>query len=575
MTKVKIVRVTICFLLILIVALLSLVARCFYLQYFRNGHYNSLSVHQKRMLVTEYPQRGEILDRRGRVLGASNKYKTVKAEPQIIKDPVKVAGLMAPILDIEGIDLYKKITESRNPGSARLKENASEAECRAARKIYGIGVDTYWRRYYPMGPLASHVVGFTSIDNNGLGGVELECNSQLTGHTGRDILLADSRRRPIRLIQQSERLEDGSGVILTIDATIQQFARSALLEQYKAFEAESAIAIVTEPHTGAILAMVSLPDFDPEQISSADPESLRNRAITDQFEPGSIFKPITVAIALDAGLVNKTEKIYCEDGHYYGKGFGRIGEYRNHRYGKMTIKEILVKSSNIGVAKIGQRLGKDRLYRGVRRFGFGKRTGIDLPGEVEGFMWPVEKWTGYSVTRVPFGQEITVTAIQIVRAFCILANGGRAIQPFVVRAMVDHKGKITKLKRQSLPSVGYVIKPEVAKWIVNDALSAVINEGTGKRARLDKWQVFGKTGTANIAKSNERGYSDSDYIASFVAGAPAENPRIVVLVSIRKPNKKLGKGYTGGAVASPVVAKIMEKTLTYLDVPSRVIEDQD
>jgi cell division protein FtsI/penicillin-binding protein 2 len=321
--------------------------------------------------------------------------------------------------------------------------------------------------------------------------------------------------------------------------------------------------------------MVSLPDFDPENISSADPESLRNRAITDQFEPGSIFKPITVAIALDAGAVNKTEKIFCEDGHYYGKGFGKIGEYRNHRYGKMTIKEILVKSSNIGVAKIGQRLGKDRLHKGIRSFGFGQRTGIDLPGEVEGFMWPVEKWTGYSVTRVPFGQEITVTAIQVVRAFCILANGGHAVQPFVVRAMVDHKGKITKLKRQNLPSVGYVVKPEVAKWVVGNALAAVVNDGTGKRARLDKWQIFGKTGTANIAKSNERGYSDSDYVASFVAGGPAEDPRIVVLVSIRKPNKKLGKGYTGGAVASPVAAKIIEKTLTYLNVPSRVVEDQD
>ncbi|MHC4212960.1 MAG: peptidoglycan D,D-transpeptidase FtsI family protein [Planctomycetota bacterium] len=571
----RIVRVTICFMLILIVALLSLVARCFYLQYFRNSHYNSQSVHQKRMLVTEYPQRGEILDRRGRVLGASNKYKTIKAERRIIKDAVKPAGLLAPILNIEGMELCRMIEQSRNPGSVKLKENASEEECRQARKIYGIGVDTYWRRYYPMGSLASHIVGFTSIDNRGLGGVELECNSQLSGQAGRDILLADSRRRPIRLLKQSERLEDGSGIILTIDTTIQQFTRSALLEQYEAFEAEAAMAIVAEPHTGAILAMVSLPDYDPENISSADPESLRNRAITDQFEPGSIFKPITVALALDAGLVNKTEKIFCEDGHYYGKGFGRIGEYRNHRYGNMTIKEILVKSSNIGVAKIGQRLGKDRLYTGIRRFGFGKRTGIDLPGEVEGFMWPVGKWTGYSVTRVPFGQEITVTAIQVVRAFCILANGGHAVQPFVVRAMVDHKGKITKLKRQKLPSVGYVIKPEVAKWVVGDALAAVINEGTGKRARLDKWQIFGKTGTANIAKSNERGYSDSDYVASFVAGGPAEDPRIVVLVSIRKPNKKLGKGYTGGAVASPVAAKIIEKTLTYLDVPSREVEDQD
>jgi cell division protein FtsI/penicillin-binding protein 2 len=231
----------------------------------------------------------------------------------------------------------------------------------------------------------------------------------------------------------------------------------------------------------------------------------------------------------------------------------------------LNIKEILINSSNIGMAKIGQRLGKDRLYDGLKLFGFGKATGIELPGEVDGLLRPPDTWTGYSVTRIPFGQEICVTSMQLVRAFCILANGGRLVRPFMVRAIVDNDGNITELKRPP-PPVGYIVKSEIAKWIITEALTGVVNEGTGKRAKLEKWQVFGKTGTANIALSDTRGYSDQDYVASFVCGAPADEPAIVALVSIRKPNRSLGKGYTGGAVASPVAAKIIEKTLTYLGV---------
>ena len=187
-----------------------------------------------------------------------------------------------------------------------------------------------------------------------------------------------------------------------------------------------------------------------------------------------------------------------------------------------------------------------------------------MPGEVEGLLRPLEQWDGYSETRVPFGQEICVTAIQLAQAFCILANGGRLAKPYLVKATVKSNGQIATVK-QPVPPVAYVVKPEVARWIVCDAMTAVVNEGTGKRAKLENWQVFGKTGTANIARTDGPGYSESDYVASFVAGAPAEDPQIVVLVSIRKPNKRLGLGYTGGVVASPVAARIVERTLTYLE----------
>ena len=569
------VRITIFFSLFLVVAFVGEAGRCFYLQFLRNDHYTEKCLKQQQGQIPYKPQRGVILDSRGRVLAASNNIRIIKIEPRRVEDAKSLSSELQPILDMGAHVICKLITESKNPGYVKIKADANPGECQAARKVSSaVGVESDWRRHYPMGRLVSHVVGFTSLDNHGLEGIEYQYNKQLSGLGAQDTFFADVRRRPIRPVPVKQNpadgndiknsvLTNGAGIILTIDATIQQFVRDELVKQYENYEAESAVAIVADPKTGAILAMVSLPDFDPAEVHSTEAEKRRNRILTDEFEPGSIIKPLVTAIALDAGVVNKVEKIYCEEGHYSGRGFGRIGEYRNG-FGDLTVCEILINSSNIGMAKIGQRLGKERLYKGLRLFGFGKRAGIDLSGEADGLLRVARKWTGYSVTRIPFGQEITVTSIQLVRAFCMLANRGRVVRPFLVKAVVNSKGEITELKRP-LPPVGYIVKPEVAQWVVSEAMVRVVNEGTGKRAKLEKWQVFGKTGTANIAKSDSRGYSDSDYVASFIAGAPAEDPAIVVLVSVRKPNKSLGKGYTGGVVASPVAGAIIEKTLGYLE----------
>jgi len=545
------------------VSFLALGVRCFYLQYFKSNHYIDLCDKQE-VYTRIQPQRGVILDCRGRVLAASNKIQTIFAEPRSIEDAKETSSKLAPIVDIGAHIICQEILESHNPGFVKIKTTADVNECNAARNIFGIGVQSEWQRHYPMGNLAANVVGFTSLDNQGLEGIELKYDKELSGSSARNIFFADVYRRPIRAKQQEGILTNGQGIILTIDATIQQFARDELYKQYKNYEAEAAVAVVAEPKTGAILAMVSLPDFDPADIRTTDPNNFRSRVITDWYEPGSIIKPVVVSIALENGVVNKTEKIFCENGNYHGKGFGRIGEYRRG-FGDLTVKEILINSSNIGMAKIGQRLGKDRLYEGLKLFGFGTKTGVELPGEVDGLLRPANTWDGYSITRIPFGQEICVTAMQLVRAFCILANGGRLVRPFLVRAIVDNEGNITVLKRPP-PPVGYIVKPEVAKWVVSQAMVAVVKEGTGKRAQLEKWKVAGKTGTANIALSNARGYSDKNYVASFVAGAPADDPAIIVLVSVRRPNRSLGKGYTGGSVAAPVAAKIIEKTLTYLGV---------
>lgn len=579
-----------CLLLLLIVALLALAGRCLYLQHFNSDKYIDACLKQ-RSYYPQKPQRGVILDRRGRVFAASNRIQTIFAEPRAIKDPRSTSNKLAPLIDMGAHEICKLIMESKNPGFASIKVDATAKECEAAGRIRGIGVQSDWLRHYPMERLAAHVVGFTSTDNRGWGGIEFQYDEELRGSPGRDIFLADVRRRPIRpapvlpLQPRSTHAAyaapqlafNGCGIILTLDAAIQQFAQAELMKQYQSYEAESAVAIVAEPKTGAILALVSLPDFEPDEARCTDPNVLCNRALTDQFEPGSILKPIVAAIAMDAGVVNSKEKIFCENGDYRGNGFGRIGEYRRG-FGDLTVREILVYSSNIGMAKIGQRLGKDRLYKGLKLFGFGQKIGIDVPGEAKGMLRPPRDWTGYSITRIPFGQEISVTAIQLVQAFCILANGGRLVHPYLVKAMIDNEGEIIRgpvlrkdpktgafvLKGQS-PPVGYIVKRDVAKWIVADAMAGVVSEGTGKRAKLEEYQVFGKTGTAQLAKADGGGYTEDDYVASFVAGAPVENPAVVVLVSICKPNVKLGKGYTGGVVASPVAAAILEKTLNYLE----------
>ncbi|MBN1360907.1 MAG: penicillin-binding protein 2 [Sedimentisphaerales bacterium] len=568
-------RVTIVvFASLVILAFLGLGWRCYYLQYAAADHYAGLGLGQQfcSYLPLE-PQRGPILDSRGRVLAASNQIRTVFAEPRSLADVKETSSELAPVLDMGPHEICKAILDSGNLGYAPIKIGATAAESDAARMIHGIGVQYAWQRYYPTGPLASHVVGFTSTDNQGLGGIEHQFDRELRGKGAEHTFFVDVHRRPLAFCVANASGDtgmptNGVGIILTLDATIQQFAREALLEQFKAFEAEGAVGLVADPRTGAILAMVSLPDFDPADARHTDPNRFYNRALTDQYEPGSIIKPITAAIALDGGAITRDQTIFCENGRYrgkyQGKSFGTIHEFREG-FGDLTIRDILAKSSNIGMAKIGQFAGPELLYQGLTLFGFGKKVGIELPGEAQGRVRTPDEWNAYSVTRVPFGQEVSVTALQLLRAFCMLANGGRLTRPYLIKAIVAPDGSIVNVRPPAL-RVGYAIKPEIANWIIREAMTAVVNEGTGRRAQLEKWQVFGKTGTAQLARPEGGGYEDHAYVVSFVGGAPADDPRIIVLVSIRKPNYAVLRGLTGGgAVAAPVARVIIEKTLTYLE----------
>ena len=322
------------------------------------------------------------------------------------------------------------------------------------------------------------------------------------------------------------------------------------------------------PWTGAVLAMVSLPDFDPAEFRTTSADRMRNRVLTDPYEPGSIFKPIVATIGLECGRVGFTETFFCEDG-FWSK-YGGIGEFGNHKYGNLSVRNIIIHSSNVGMAKMGLKMGEENLYDGLKLFGFSSRTGVDLPGEEPGLVWPLKNWSRWSVTRIPFGHEVLVTPLQICRAYSILANGGYVVKPHVVRAIVDQEGEIIQDK-QPAAGAGYILDSEIAHWMVRNALADVVNEGTGDQAKLDTCQAWGKTGTANIAIDGR--YDWRNYVSSFVGGAPAQKPAVVVLVSIRKPNRSLGKGYSGGRVAAPVVGDILKNTLAYLGVTQPEISE--
>lgn len=544
-----------------------LVWRLFDLQYVQAESFEQSSRRQQNAVIAEQAQRGFIVDARGRLLAAGNISYTVFAEPRRFQDPEVIknaAFTLHDLLDVPGHEICRIIDSANNPGYAPIAADvdALTRDAVIGARIPGIGIESRWKRHYPAGRLTSHLIGFIGTEQTGLAGLELRYDDLLRGSEGRSVFVVDALRRPIAAaLAQGVQSVDGQSLILTLDIGIQEFVRTALLKKKLEYEAEAAVGIVMNPWTGAIMAMVSLPDFDPDQFGRTDPELMKNRVLGDVYEPGSIFKPIVAAIALDSGKIGFNEKFDCEDGYFARY---RIGEFGNKRYGLMSVRDIQIHSSNVGMAKIGLQMGQKPLYDGLRLFGFGTRTGIDLPGEEPGILHPLNRWSGWSVTRIPFGHEISVTSIQMARAYSILANGGSLVRPHIVRAVVNSDGTITDY-RQPTSGAGFILKPEVAHWMVQNALTGVVNEGTGDQAALKNCQVWGKTGTANIALPGG-GYDTRNYVSSFVGGAPADKPAVVVLVSLIRPNRALGKGYSGGRVAAPVAREILEKTLPYLGV---------
>ncbi|PIQ85410.1 MAG: penicillin-binding protein [Candidatus Omnitrophica bacterium CG11_big_fil_rev_8_21_14_0_20_45_26] len=518
------------------------------------SHLVDLAKRQHDLKIEIQPKRGNILDRHHKPLAMNLKIPSIYAVPRLIENKNQMTTLLAQILQLDRSFVLDRI--SRDKGFIWLKRQTTAEEAKAVSELKNsaLGIIYESKRFYPHGDLLANVIGFCNIDNEGLEGVELAYEKYLKGRPGMRRTKRDALgREVVALGEELIPAVDGADVILTIDHYIQYLTERALDEAYIKYKAKGAMAIVMNPQTGEILAMANRPSFDLNHDKSGDPASRRNRTITDINEPGSIFKIITASAALEEKKAALADRFNCENGEWEVRR-GRV-IHDVHSYGLLSFAEVIQKSSNIGTVKIAQRLGEELMYKYSHLFGFGEPTGIDIPGEVSGILHPISKWSKYSMTSIPYGQEVAGTAIQMVTALSVVANGGRLVRPYVISAIQDQKGVI--LKKTEPATRAIILSPEVAH-AMSRILEKVVSEGTGKNAQIEGVAVAGKTGTAQKIENGT--YSHTKHVGSFMGYAPADNPMLTMIVSIDEP-----KGaYYGGTVAAPVFQKVIEASLLYL-----------
>jgi cell division protein FtsI/penicillin-binding protein 2 len=523
---------------------------------------------QQQMVIPIPARPGGIWARTGqtyRLLASSRQAPLVFIDPMMIADDqiVEVANGLGHIVRIEPREIAQRIIDRRNARYLIIKKELSPREVEAIRELgmpSMVGLTHEWKRRYPSDSLAAGVVGFCLADGSPGGALELSMRRYLEATPGTRVLSADARRRAIDTIDEgSTPPVDGADVYLTLDVIVQGYLAQAVSDAATNHGGQWATGVVIEPATGRVLAMASSPTYNPNEFNTSDPTTWANHAIVSPYEPGSVVKPLFAAAAVDAGIVEWDTLIDCENGTYHAHRGGRITDH-GQNYDQLTVTQGVVKSSNILMAKLGEKMGNDRLHATARRFGFGRRTGISLPGEEPGMIRPLANWDGYSTRRIPFGQEMSASSLQVAMAFGAVANGGNLMQPILVDRVLAGDEVIL----QNEPTVvRRVLTPETARQTV-DVMALVVEEGTGKKARMQQWTSFGKTGTAQIAGPG--GYVDGAYVGSFVGGGPVATPRVVCLISVYWPDRS--NGYYGGTVAAPYVKRVLEQTLTYLDVPS-------
>lgn len=498
-----------------------------------------------------------------RPLAVSLNLESVFANARDISDKKAAAKKLAAAMGLSEQYVYARL--NRDKGFIWLKRKLSPAEAAKVKrlKIKGIEFIKESKRVYPNNYLASQVVGYAGTDNRGLEGLELRYDEYLKGSPGYRATLRDARRREIASFEyEYYPAVDGLELVLTIDDIIQNIAERELDWAVKKFHPIGACIIVMDPKTGDILAMSSRPTYDLNSFQRAGVENRRNRAVTDTYEPGSIFKIITASAALEEKKVGLNDKFYCENGAWSHGGGKVLHDHTPH--GWLTFRQVIEKSSNIGTVKVAMKLGGNSFYNYIKKFGFGDLTDIDMPGEVPGFIRPPSKWSGTSIYAIPMGQEVTVSSIQMARAMSVIANGGKLIRPRVIQAVQDKYGEI--IKEFQPETVREVLSEETAATM-RDILGGVVADGTGKLAQVEGYDVGGKTGTSQ--KIENGAYSHSKFIGSFVGFAPVKDPKIVVVVMLDQPHPL----YYGGVVAAPVFSRVAKDTLRYLEIkPANITE---
>jgi cell division protein FtsI (penicillin-binding protein 3) len=513
--------------------------------------------HQKT--VSLEGTRGTIMDRHGKVLAMNMEVPSVFGVPTALESPVKTARNLSPLLHVRADELERKLRQDRGFVWLARKLDPEQGRQLEQMSMDGIGVVMEGRRFYPKGPLLSHVLGFAGLDGEGLEGIERRYEGQLRGEKRVVVLQRDALGRtvfPKGLAEQSP--APGHNLVLTVDEVIQYITEKELDDAVTRTHAKSGTMIVLDPQTGALLALAVSPRFDPNAVAAIGPDRWRNRALTDIYEPGSTMKTIVAAAAIEERVMKPNTMVFAENGRMT---VANTVIHDHEKLGWLTFAQVIQKSSNIGAAKVGAALGDLRLYRYLQAFGFGQRTDIDLPGEASGLVKHPREWGRRSLASISMGQEIGVTPIQMVTAMAAIANGGALMKPYVVSEIQDAHGRVL---RRILPHVKRrVVSPETART-VTAILEGVVTDGTGGKAAIPGFRVAGKTGTAQKVDPRTGRYSATQFVGSFVGFVPADNPRLAMIVVIDEPH---GEAW-GGTVAAPVFRRVGEQVLNYLGVSS-------
>jgi cell division protein FtsI (penicillin-binding protein 3) len=543
---------------VLALAFAGVVSRLINLQLVRHGELAALAERQYSRTITLQALRGPIVDRRGVALATSASAESLFAQPRAVGDPVRVAARLAPVLAMPEAELHALLTAPRTFVWIKRRLPPAVADQVRTLREPGLGFVADSLRLYPNRELAAHVVGFEGEDG-GLEGIERALDKELGGTPGRAIVGRDALGREVVTQRVLQEPAPGHGVMLTIDANIQHIAERELDAAYRRTKSKAAMAVVMEPRTGDILAVAIRPTFNPNTFAEAPRETVRNRAVSDPFEPGSTFKIIMAAAALEEGVVKPTDRIYGENGSIT---IARTTIRDWKKQGWMTFAEVLQQSSNVGSIKVGMAIGKETYYRYMSAFGFGAPTGVGLAGESRGQLREPNRWSALSLPTMSIGQEISVTAVQMVAAFGAVANGGVLMQPRLVRATFDADGR--EVRRIEPRSVRRVISEETARTLMK-LMVQIVDRGTGHAAVIAGHEVGGKTGTAQKLDPNTRRYSHAPGVLSFVGVVPADDPRLVMLVMLDEPkNEKWGS-----EAAAPIFASIGRDVLRYLEVQPR------
>jgi len=557
------------FFLVLFIALLS---RAFQLQIVSGNELKSLADKQHTRSLKLCSERGLIFDRNGEKLAVTVLADSVYVDPTMVKNSKEVSKKLSSTLCLKDRDIRKKLEK---PGSFRwIARKISPLQAAQVRALDLDGVYTIQepKRFYPHRELAGHLLGFVGIDSSGLEGLELKYDDCLKYAPKKVVWGRDAKGKRIYLDERSATRNDGGAcnLVLTIDSKIQYIAEMNLKAAVENTGAKGGNAIVMDPKTGQILAMTSFPHYNPNAYSQYAVASRRNRAITDCFDPGSIFKPFVAAAALEEGVVSETDVINCENGSYV-VGDRVIHEAQMKRHEELFFPEILKYSSNIGIVKVAEMLGKEKFYKYITEFGFGSKTGLNLPGEVRGILRNPAKWRRVDFATMAFGQGISVTAIQLITAMSAIANKGVLMKPYIVKRLMNRQGEA--IEQYGPEEVRRVISEETAKRVTTILTDVVGGEGgTGQKARITNVSVAGKTGTSQKYDSSLGRYSSKKVAASFVGFFPSEDPQVVVLVMLDEP--KINRW--GGVAAAPVFKDISERIVScynsHLNLPDVVAE---